>query len=145
MLKISNTIFVSMALGFIIICFSANAVKNTSTMMAQGAGLAPQAMNTEDRALPEFSVSDVRSTYHLVENNAIVDFVISSNEFLNYYAYVRRNNVIYGDASGFVNNRSVGVAILAKEMSMGHYELVIDAYNNDKLSANKTFTFLIVQ
>ncbi|EEQ11290.1 hypothetical protein ymoll0001_29680 [Yersinia mollaretii ATCC 43969] len=58
---------------------------------------------------------------------------------------MRRNNVIYGDASGFVNNRSVGVAILAKEMSMGHYELVIDAYNNDKLSANKTFTFLIVQ
>ncbi|CQD38180.1 hypothetical protein [Yersinia mollaretii] len=145
MLKISNTILVSIALGFIITCFNAHAVKPISAIMEQGASLAPLAMNAGDSALPEFTVNDVRSTYHLVENNAIVDFIISSNELLNYYAYVRKNNVIYGDASGFVNNRSVGVVILAKEINVGNYELVIDVYNNDKLSANKIFTFLIVQ
>lgn len=145
MLKISNTIFVSMALGFIIICFSANAVQPTFTMMEQGARLAPVSMSTEESALPEFTVSDLTNTYYLVENNARVSFVISSNKLLNYYAYVRKNNVIYGDASGYVNNRSVAVTILAKELNAGEYELVIDVYNNKKLSSNKSFTFRVAQ
>lgn len=144
-MKLSTKILVSMAFGFIISCFSANAVEPEFAIREQDANLALLAMNTEESTRPEFSVSDIRSTYPLVENNAHVNFVISSNELLNYYAYVRKNNVIYGDASGFVNNRSVGVQILAKEMNIGHYELVIDVYNNDKLSTNKTFTFLTVQ
>ncbi|WP_145517954.1 hypothetical protein [Yersinia mollaretii] len=145
MLKISNTICASMALGFIITCFSANAVTPTFTLMEQGANVAPMAINTGENARPEFTVSNIRSLYYYAENKAQVDFVISSNEFLNYYAYIRKNNVNYGDVSGFVNNRSVVVEILAKEVSMGDYELVIDVYNNDKRSASKTYHFKLIQ
>ncbi|CNK55679.1 Uncharacterised protein [Yersinia mollaretii] len=145
MLKISNTILVSIALGFIITSFNAHAVKPISATMEQGASLAPLAMNTKDSSPPQFAVYAVRNSYQRVENNAQINFVISSDEYINYYAYVRKNNFTYGDASGFVNHRSIIVEILAKEVSLGDYELVIDVYNNDKLSANKTYNFKIVQ
>lgn len=146
-MKIPNKIIISIAIGFIITCFSAHAVKPISTMMEQDKNLAPPAIyavNSQDLA-PQFAVYAVRNSYQRVENNAQIDFVISSDEYINYYAYVRKNNFIYGDASGFVNHRSVIVEILAKEVILGDYELVIDVYNNDKLSANKTFNFKIIQ
>ncbi|WP_144404285.1 hypothetical protein [Yersinia rochesterensis] len=80
-----------------------------------------------------------------MEGRAKVKFNISTDEYINYFAYVRKNNTLYGEASGYINHSSKDVTLLTNEVNSGDYELVVEVYNNDKKSSQQTFDIRLGQ
>ncbi|WP_145536109.1 hypothetical protein [Yersinia thracica] len=146
-MKIIPATFTSV-IGFMIICFNANAINSIPTVLNQKTNLielSHSSRNSDDSSSPTFEVYNLKDNYPLVEDKAKITFSISSNEFISYYAYVIKNNLYYGDASGYVNNSSVHVDIFTKYLTSGNYELVIEAYNNDQKSSQQTFDIRLGQ
>ncbi|MDN0107511.1 hypothetical protein QVN76_11555 [Yersinia rochesterensis] len=146
-MRIIPTTFTS-AMGLIIICFNASAIKPPLEVMNVTTKLIKPAssfMMSDNTVPPTFQVEDIKDRYALVEGRAKVKFKISTDEYINYFAYVRKNNTLYGEASGYINHSSKDVTLLTNEVNSGDYELVVEVYNNDQKSSQQTFDIRLGQ
>ncbi|HEN3651357.1 TPA: hypothetical protein U5E41_003374 [Yersinia enterocolitica] len=97
----------------------------------------------ESPTLPQFEVEDIQYNYHLANNESYISFVLSSPEFVSYYIYLINNeNTIFYETSGFINHNSKKIDLNLYEMIAGNYDLVVEVYNNEKVSAKKTFPLI---
>ena len=97
----------------------------------------------ESATPPDFEVNNLQYSYRLTHGKSYISFVIDSTEFVSYYVYVISNeNIIYHEASGFVNNNSKNIALDLEDIIAGEYVLVIEVYNHEKISAKKTYPLI---
>ncbi|HEN3279728.1 TPA: hypothetical protein U5D21_001528 [Yersinia enterocolitica] len=145
-MKASNIALTIIALNFIVTGFNANATNNEFSAIDPNLKLIKKINN--DGSYPgdisaEFEIYNLKDNYRIIEDKAKVEFRIYSNKHLNYYAYIRKDNLIYGETSGFVNNSLVDVYFFAKDVNSGEYELVVEAYNNSQVSSKKEFNITL--
>ncbi|WP_145583638.1 hypothetical protein [Yersinia thracica] len=140
-MKIIPTTFTS-AMGFIIICLNANAIKPPLEVMNVTTKLIKPAssfMMAGYMSPPTFEVNNIKDSYTLLEGKAKVKFNISTNEYINYSAHIRKGNILYGETSGYINHSSENITLLTDEVNSGYYELVVEAYNNAQDSSQQIF------
>ncbi|HDL8236410.1 TPA: hypothetical protein PXQ89_003089, partial [Yersinia enterocolitica] len=98
----------------------------------------------ESPAAPQFEVEDFQYNYHLTNKESYISFILSSPEFVSYYIYLINNeNTISYETSGFINHNSKRIDLSLEDIISGYYDLVVEVYNNEKLSAKKTFPLIV--
>ena len=102
-----------------------------------------QTHDAEVPTLPQFEIDDFQYNYHLTNKRSYVSFILSSNEFVSYYIYlINDESLIFHETSGFINQDSKKIDLILENITFGNYDLVVEVYNNEKLSARKTFPLI---
>ncbi|HDL7336486.1 TPA: hypothetical protein PXN07_001711 [Yersinia enterocolitica] len=92
---------------------------------------------------PQFEVEDFQYNYHLTNKESYISFILSSPEFISYYIYlINDNSLIFHETSGFINHDSKKIDLNLSGIIAGNYDLVVEVYNNEKVSARKTFPLI---
>ncbi|HDL7749802.1 TPA: hypothetical protein PXP51_002170 [Yersinia enterocolitica] len=145
-MKTSNIALTIIALNLIMTGFNVNAKNKEFSAIDPNLKLIKKINN--DGSYPgdtstEFEIYNLKDNYRIIEDKAKIEFRIYTNKHLNYYAYIRKDNFIYGDASGFANNSLVDVYFFANDVNSGEYELIVEAYNNNQASSKKEFNITL--
>ncbi|HHL2559381.1 TPA: hypothetical protein ACQ31I_001240 [Yersinia enterocolitica] len=99
--------------------------------------------DTEAPTLPQFEIDDFQYNYHLTNKRSYVSFILSSTEFVSYYIYlINDESMIFHETSGFINQDSKKIDLILENIALGNYDLVVEVYNNEKVSARKTFPLI---
>ncbi|EPB0872350.1 hypothetical protein ACRARK_002160 [Yersinia enterocolitica] len=146
-MKIINKILITVTMALLINTQSIYAAKNTLLVSANYMPKIIQKINYynegESPTPPQFEVEDIQYNYHLANNESYISFILSSPEFVSYYIYLINNeNKIFYETSGFINHDSKKIDLNLYEMIAGNYDLVVEVYNNEKVSAKKTFPLI---
>ncbi|CNJ28730.1 hypothetical protein [Yersinia aldovae] len=92
---------------------------------------------------PQFEVSNLQYSYRLTNGESYISFTLNSTELVSYYVHVINDeNIIYHEVSGFSNHSSKNIALDLENMIAGDYVLVIEVYNNEKVSTRKTYPLI---
>ncbi|ELI8098581.1 hypothetical protein ACSMDC_17710 [Yersinia enterocolitica] len=146
-MKIINKILITVTMALLINTQSIYAAKNTLLVSANYMPKIIQKINYynegESPTLPQFEINDFEYNFHLINKDSYVSFILSSPEFVSYYIYLINNeNTIFYEISGFINHNSKKIDLNLHEMIAGNYDLVVEVYNNEKVSARKTFPLI---
>lgn len=147
-MKIINKILITVTMALIMNTQSIYAAKNTLLVSPNYMLKNIQKINytneEESPTLPQFEVEDIQYNYHLANNESYISFILSSPEFVSYYIYLINNeNKIFYETSGFINHNSKRIDLSLEDIISGYYVLVVEVYNNEKLSAKKTFPLIV--
>ena len=146
-MKIINKILITITMALLMNTQSIYAAKNT---LLASPNYMPKTIqkinyyNEEDSPTPpQFEVDDFEYNYHLTNKDSYVSFIISSPEFVSYYIYLINNeSTIFYETSGFINHNSKKIDLNLHDIIAGNYDLVMEVYNNEKVSAKKTFPLI---
>ncbi|HFR4113956.1 TPA: hypothetical protein ACHVKA_001931 [Yersinia enterocolitica] len=146
-MKIINRMFTTVMIVLLMNVQSINAAKNT---LLTSPNHIPQIIQKivhthgdDSTTLPKFEVDSFEYNYHLTNKKGYVYFTLSSPEFISYYIYlINDNSLIYHEASGFINHNSKNIVLNLENINPDNYDLVVEVYNNEKVSAKKTFPLI---
>lgn len=97
----------------------------------------------ESATAPQFEVNYFQYNHQLINKKSSVSFTISSPEFVSYYIYLANNeNTILHETSGFINHNAQRIDLNLENIIAGNYDLVVEVYNNEKVSTKKTFPLI---
>ncbi|MGH1472894.1 hypothetical protein [Yersinia proxima] len=102
-----------------------------------------QTHDAEAQTPPQFEINDFQYNYHITNKSSYVSFILSSTQFVSYYIYlISDENIIFHETSGFINQDSKKIDLVLENITLGNYELVVEVYNNEKVSAKRTFPLI---
>ncbi|MGN1569761.1 hypothetical protein ACKEU4_15070, partial [Yersinia enterocolitica] len=97
----------------------------------------------ESSTTPQFEVNYFQYNHKLINKKSSVSFTISSPEFVSYYIYLANNeNTMLHETSGFINHNAQRIDLNLENIIAGNYDLVVEVYNNEKVSTKKTFPLI---
>ncbi|WP_174848515.1 hypothetical protein [Yersinia artesiana] len=143
----TNKILAAVTLIFLINIQSIYAVTHTLLMspnsMREGIQKIAHLHDAEAPASPQFEVNDFQYNYHLTNKKNYVSFILSSTEFVSYYIYlINDDSTIFHETSGFINQDSKKIDLTLENITPGDYDLVVEVYNSEKVSAKKIFPLI---
>ncbi|HDZ9833398.1 TPA: hypothetical protein R1Z88_001458 [Yersinia enterocolitica] len=146
-MKIINKILIIVTMALLMNTPSIYAAKNTLLVSPNYLPQNIQKINSineeESPALPHFEVEDFQYNYHLTNKESYISFILSSTEFVSYYIYlINDDSTIFHETSGFINQYSKKIELTLENITPGDYDLVVEVYNNEKISARKTFPLI---
>ncbi|WP_392433713.1 hypothetical protein ACF3VQ_05395 [Yersinia sp. HM-2024] len=146
-MKIINKVFIAVMMALLMNIQCIYAVKNTLLIspnhMPQNIQKTNHTHDEDSPAPPQFEVDDFEYNYHLANKESYVSFILSSPEFVSYYIYlINTENTISHEKSGFINHNSQKIDLSLQNIIAGNYDLVVEVYNNEKVSTKRTFPLL---
>lgn len=141
-----NRILTTVALFFLINIQNIYAVTHTlliSPNSIQGTLKIDHIYNEDTPIPPQFEINEFQYNYQLVNKKSYASFILSSTEFISYYIYLTNNeNTIFHEKSGFINQNSKNINLNIENITAGNYDLVIEVYNNEKVSDKRIFPLI---
>lgn len=141
-----DKILITVALTFLINIQNIYAVTHTLLMSPNPIQDIQKVDHTHDEApptTPYFEMSNFQYNYQIINKKSYVSFTINSPELVSYYIYLANDeSTIFHEKSGFINQNSQNIDLNLENITAGNYDLVIEVYNNEKVSAKKTFSLV---